>query len=245
MLFHNYAAWKEPYINHNDEKAIGCQFGFDINIVPIKGLRLYGQFGMNQFQTPSELKGGASYIPNSMGGIAGAEYAFSLPIGYLLITGEFMYADPWLYIGYTKGISFYTFRKENVHASSDYDKSLMEYWIANPYGPDSITAFLKTSLIIPHKYKADLTYRFVSKGENEEKFFKATGDYYPSESNPDPAKYKTPSGNPTYFHTLQLMGEYSILQNLHINGGLSWTISHGKINGYSVDFLCGIIYSIR
>ncbi|UTC74080.1 hypothetical protein E4O03_07395 [Treponema sp. OMZ 792] len=248
MIFHNYAAWKEPYVNHvppHDDNSMGCQLGVDINIVPIKGLRLYGQFGMNQFQTPSELAGGASYIPNSMGGIAGIEYAFSLPIAYLVLTGEFMYADPWLYIGMTKDISFYTYRKENVYASSDYDKSLIEYWLANPYGPDSITAFLKTSLILPHKYKADFMYRFVSKGENEEKFFTAEEKYYPSETNPAPAKYKTPSGNPTYFHTLQLTGEYSLLKNLHINGGLSWTIAHGKINGHSVDFLCGIIYSIR
>ena len=246
MVFHNYAAWKEPYANHtDDERSMGCQLGIDINIVPIKGLRLYGQFGMNQFQTPSEIRSGYNYIPNSMGGIAGTEYAFSLPIGYLVLTGEIMYADPWLYIGRTKPISFYTYRKENVHAAENFDKSLIEYWLANPYGPDSITAFLKTSLIFPHKYKADITYRFVSKGENEGKFFAAEKEYYPSKDNPSPAKYKTPSGNPTYFHTLQLMGEYSILQNLHINGGLSWTIAHGKINGHSVDFLCAIIYSIR
>ncbi|UTY23592.1 hypothetical protein [Treponema denticola] len=245
MIFHSYAAWKEPYINHADENSMGCQLGIDINIVPIKGLRLYGQFGMNQFQTPYELKRGYDYIPNSMGGIAGAEYAFSLPIGYLVLAGELMYANPWLYIGWTKEISFYTYRKEIVYASKTYDTSLMEYWLANPYGPDSITAFLKTSLIFPHKYKAELTYRFVSKGENEEKFFKAKEIYYPSETNTAPAKYKTPSGNPTYFHTLQLTGEYSVLQNLHINGGLSWTIAHGKIKGHSVDFLCAIIYSIR
>lgn len=245
MVFHNYAAWNETYVNHTDQNSMGCQLGIDINIVPIRGLRLYGQFGMNQFQTPSELAGGASYIPNSMGGIAGVEYAFSLPIAYLVLTGEFMYADPWLYIGATKDISFYTYRKENVYATSDYDKSLMEYWLANPYGPDSITAFLKVSLTLPHKYKADLTYRFVLKGENEKKFFAADKEYYPSETNPDPAKYKTPSGTPTYFHTFKLSGKYSLLKNLHINGGMSWTIAHGKIKGHSVDFLCGIIYSIR
>ncbi len=247
MIFHNYAAWKEPYVNHEkDDRVIGCQFGFDMNIVPVKNLRLYGQFGMNQFQTPSELKGGASYVPNSMGGLAGIEYIYPIKYGFLVFTAEGMYADPWLYIGFKKHISFYAHRKENVYASKTYEKSEINYWLANPYGPDTITAFFKTALVLPHKYHADFTYRLIAKGENEDKFLKEESDaYYPTKQTPEKAKYKTPSGRAAFFHTLQISAGYTILKGLDINGSFAWTVAHGRVRGHSVAFQTSVIYSIR
>lgn len=248
MIFHNYAAWKEPYVKHGekDDRVIGCQLGLDINIVPVKNVRLYGQFGMNQFQTPSELKGGSSHVPNSMGGLAGIEYIYPIKYGFLVFTAEGMYADPWLYIGYKKHTSFYAHRKENVYASETYDKSEINYWLANPYGPDTITAFLKTALVLPHKYHADFTYRFVAKGENEDKFFGTEGDeYYPTKQTPEMAKYKTPSGKAAFFHTLKISAGYTILKGLDINGSFSWTAANGRVSGHSVAFQTSVIYSIR
>ena len=56
MIFHSHAAWKEDYLPGttpaSENGAVGSQFGITIDAVPIKRLRIYGQFGMNQFQTP-------------------------------------------------------------------------------------------------------------------------------------------------------------------------------------------------
>ncbi|WP_024468518.1 hypothetical protein [Treponema pedis] len=252
MIFHNYAPWKDPYINNNyNGNLIGCQLGFDINIIPVKNLRIYGQFGMNQFQTPSELKGGANNIPNSMGGIAGIEYSIPMQAGYLTLNTEFMYADPWLYIGDTGSKnSFSASRKENVYASKTYDTSEIKTWLTNPYGPDTIAAFFKADFNSPHKYRAAFTYRFLCKGENEEKFFNSIdkGEYYYPihyKEGVKMAKWKTPTGTVSYFHTMQLESSYTIIKNLNINAALSWTIARGKINGHSVDFSTYIMYSLR
>ena len=252
MAFHNYAPWNQPYIKHeNDEDSIGCQLGFDINIVPVKNLRIYGQFGMNQLQTPSELKGGANNIPNSMGGLAGIEYTVPLKPAHLTFTAEFMYADPWLYIGHAgKSNSFYTTRKEIVYASKTYEDSEIKNWVTNPNGPDTIAVFFKADFNAPRKYRASFSYTFLCKGENEEIFFKkADKKYYPSnfpkEEGVKMAKWKTPTGNPAYFHTLELEAYYNIIKNLDLTGSISWTIAHGKVKGHAVYFSTGISYSVR
>lgn len=251
MAFHNYAPWKQPYLKHeHDEDSIGCQLGFDINIVPVKNLRIYGQFGMNQFQTASELKSGANNIPNSMGGLAGIEYTVPLKPAYLTFTAECMYSDPWLYIGHAgKANSFYTTRKEIVYASKTYDDSEIKNWVTNPHGPDTIAVFLKTDFNAPHKYRVSLTYTFLCKGENEELFLNADKKWYPTHFPKDEgiqmAKWKTPTGNPAYFHTLQLEGFYNIIKNLDLNASIQWTIAHGKVKGHSVYFSTGLSYSVR
>ncbi len=258
MIFHNYAAWKQPYVNHQTEEemkhSIGCQLGLDINIVPIRNLRIYNQFGMNQFQTPSEVRMGATNIPNSMGWIAGIEYIFPILKGHLILTGEFEYAQPWLYIGHGGNkVSFYSHREENVYATPTYGESRINYWLANPYGPDTILAFLKLEFASKQsKNKIALLYRFMAKGENEKKFFEyateGVKDYYPTEFGKegyDMAKRKSPSGDPAFFNTLKLSGKYNILKGLDINSSFSWTIVSGRLSGHSIDFSSAISYSIR
>ena len=100
--------------------------------------------------------------------------------------------------------------------------------------------------MLPHKYHADFTYRFVAKGENEDKFFDTKGDeYYPTKQTPEKAKYKTPSGRAAFFHTLQISAGYTILKGLDINGSFSWTAANGRVSGHSVAFQTSVIYSIR
>ncbi len=261
MIFHNYAPWKKAYVGHEyDENSIGCQLGLDINIVPIKNLRIYGQFGMNQFQTPSEIRGGANTIPNSMGGIAGIEYIFPVLDGHLILSGEFEYADPWLYIGLGgHQASFFYYRKENVFASESYEASRIDLWLANPHGPDSIAGLFKIEFIKQRKYNIELLYRFLAKGENEKIFFEKAREnvyYYPSEEKQAKttlsreeslkmARYKTPSKNAIYFNTIGLSGKYNVWKGLDIKAKLSCTIASGKISGKSIDFSTAISYSIR
>lgn len=250
MIFHNYFGWRENTFNgKSSASSVGCQLGVGIDIVPVHGLRIYGQYGQNQFQTSYELKNfpTARNIPNSFGGLAGIEYIRPLSFGHLSVTGEFLYANPWMYIMENKRISLYQRRRDSVAPTGKTDTYIM-MWLANPYGPDTMGAFLQFALTQPKKYSAKLRYRFLVKGENEENFFKDPNNdvYYPSAKQYDPlAQAKTPSANPLYFNTLSLESSYMIIKNLEISGGLNWTIVTGKRRGHAVDLYTGVTYTIR
>jgi len=257
MIFHNFFGWREKTFNANaseesGKSSIGCQFGLGVDIVPVRGLRLYGQYGQNQFQTSFELKRypAARNIPNSLGGLAGIEYIHPFSFGHLSVTGEFLYANPWMYIMENKYISLYHRRRDTV-AGKGKTNSYIEQWVANPYGPDTIGAFLQLVLTEPQKYRAKFGYRFLVKGENEDNFFdpskeKKPGIYYPDANNYEPiAQAKTPSANPSYFHTISLEGSYRVIKPLELNAGLNWTIVAGKKSGHVVDIYSSVKYTIR
>jgi len=259
MIFHNFFGWREKTFNANaseesGKSSIGCQFGLGVDIVPIRGLRLYGQYGQNQFQTSFELKNypAARNIPNSLGGLAGIEYIHPFSFGHFSVTGEFLYANPWMYIMENKHISLYHRRRDTV-AGKGKTNSYIEQWVANPYGPDTIGAFLQLVLTEPQKYRAKFGYRFLVKGENEDNFFDPSkekpgksGIYYPDANNYEPiAQAKTPSANPSYFHTISLEGSYRVIKPLELNAGLNWTIVAGKKSGHAVDIYSSVKYTIR
>lgn len=254
MIFHNHAAWKEDYLPGTTPAsangAVGSQFGITIDAVPIKGLRLYGQFGMNEFQLPSESK---ELTPNSLGGLLGIEYVYPTKIGYLVSSLEGTYANPWYNILSNKKISYCIERTEEYSVNKNLQTNTIRTWISNPYGPDTITAIAQISLVNQKKYSATITYRLVCKGENEENFFDKNkeehpGVYYPKakgHDHPEWVKWRTPSGNPIFFNTLKISGSYNILNNLLIRGAFSWTNATGKVKGNAIDFSASLEYSIR
>lgn len=261
MVFHNYYGWRDPSFNkstagvpNSDEgKAlIGCQIGLSVEIVPIHGLRLYGHYGQNQYQLYFERKNYplARNIPNGLGGSVGIECIHPFSFGHLSVTGEFLYASPWMYIMENKHVSLYHRRRDTI-AGKEKSNDYIMAWIGNPYGPDTMGAFLQISLTEPQKYGAKLGYRFLVKGENEEKFFDSkqeTGKdiYYPPKYHYNPiVDAKTPSGNPAYFHTISLEGSYRVIKQLELNAGLNWTIVSGRKSGHAVDIYSSIKYTIR
>lgn len=225
MAFHNYFGWRDETFNGRPSaSSVGCQLGVGIDIVPVRGLRIYGQYGQNQFQTYYELKNfpEARNIPNSLGGLAGIEYIHPFSFGHLSVTGEFLYANPWMYIMENKRISLYHHRSDPVAPSGKISSPIMMR-LANPYGPDTMGGFLQFALTQLTKYGAKLQYRFLVKGENEEKFFKEPDNdvYYPPAKSYDPlARAKTPSAHPSYFHTISLEGSYTVIKNLELRGAL-------------------------
>ena len=260
MIMHNHAPWHDPWqreskMNSDDEVYTSCQLGITCDIVPIKNLRIYGQFGMNQAQTPSELKSGYSYIPNGMGGLFGVEYVHPISNGYLIATLESSYADPWFYIGKNKWVSFTHYRNENVFSLKSYKDSTINIWLANPYGPDTITFFARLGFNNLNKWKCDFIYRLACKGENEGFFFDKSKEiapnvYYPHSDvanimHPEWARWITPSGNVTYFNTLRLACFYNVIQNFSLRGELNWTIASGKITGHGLDASLTLEYNIR
>ena len=218
MIFHNYYGWREDTFNRrasedSGKSSVGCQLAIGVDIIPVRGLRIYGQYGQNQFQTHYELKNfpDARNIPNSLGGLVGIEYIHPFSFGHLSVTGEFLHANPWMYIMENKFISLYHRRRDPVTLPGKSGDGIMT-WLANPYGPDTLGGIVQFSLTEPKKYRAQFRYRFLAKGENEEKFFDpaqetGTNIYYPPSDRYDSSTdAKTPSGYPTYFHTFSIEG---------------------------------------
>lgn len=257
MIFHNYFGWDDTYFGQSmagsgGQARVGSQLGVNVDLVPVRGLRLYGQYGQNQFQTAFERNNfsDAKNIPNSLGGLCGIEYIHPFTIGHFSVTGEFFYANPWMYIMENKFISLYHRRRDPVTLPGKSGDGIMT-WLANPYGPDTLGGIVQFSLTEPKKYRAQFRYRFLAKGENEEKFFDpaqetGTNIYYPPSDRYDPiTDAKTPSGYPTYFHTFSIEGTYTVLRNLELNGGMHWTIAHGKKGGHALDCYATVKYAVR
>lgn len=261
MIFHNYFGWDDTYFGQSmagsassskGKSRVGSQLGVSVDLVPVRGLRLYGQYGQNQFQTAFERNNfsDAKNVPNSLGGLCGIEYIHPFTIGHFSVTGEFFYANPWMYIMENKFISLYHRRRDPVTLPGKSGDGIMT-WLANPYGPDTLGGIVQFSLTEPKKYRAQFRYRFLAKGENEEKFFDpaqetGTNIYYPPSDRYDPiTDAKTPSGYPTYFHTFSIEGTYTVLRNLELNGGMHWTIAHGKKGGHALDCYAAVKYAVR
>ena len=255
MIFHNHFGWldtsfRESTAGAGGKSLVGCQIGVGIEVVPVRGLRLYGQYGQNQLQTYWELRDSptARYVPNGLGGLCGIEYLYPFTFGHLSVTGEFLYASPWMYIMENKHISLYY---QRINRGSD-SRSIM-MWVANPYGPDTMGAFLQVSLTEPQKYRAKLGYRFLVKGDIDDNFFDPSKEkpgkphiYYPSSDYYEPiAQAKTPSGNPAYFHTISLAGSYRVIKQLELNAGLNWTIVSGRKSGHAMDIYSSVTYTVR
>ena len=250
MIMHNHAPWYDPWqredkMKSSDEVYTSCQLGITLDVVPIKNLRLYWQYGQNQVQTVSELRGGHNYIPNGIGTLFGAEWVQPIKTGYLVATLEGLYTVPWLFIGQNKYVSFTHYRKENVSSLKSYGDSKIDIWLASPYGPDTAAFFARLGFVELNKWEAYLGYRFVAKGENEENFFDPKKEIAPNVyytfsdvakvKHSDWARWNTPSGHATYFNTFKASFAYNIVKNLHLRGELAWTIASGKKQGHALD----------
>lgn len=260
MIMHNHAPWYDPWqredkLEYQDDVYTSCQLGITLDVVLCRGLRLYAQYGQNQLQTPSELKGGAGFIPNGMGGLCGIEWVQGIKAGYLIATLEGVYALPWYYIGKNKWVSFTHWRRENVSSLREYKNSTINIWLANPYGPDTIAFFARLGYVSPDMWGVDFLYRLVVKGENEANFFDKSKELYPDIYYPfsdrasliykDWALWMSPTGNPIYFNTLKCAFSYNILSNLVLKGYLSWSIASRKIYGHNIDGSISLEYGIK
>jgi len=250
MIMHNHAPWYDPWqredkMKNSDDIYTSCQLGITLDVVPIKNLRLYWQYGQNQVQTASEKKGGYNYVPSGIGTLFGGEWVQPTSQGYLVATLEGLYTLPWLFIGQNKYVSFTHYRKENVSSLKSYADSKIDIWLASPYGPDTAGFFARLGFVKINKWEVSFLYRFLAKGENEEHFFDPSKEiapnvYYTFSSlakvkHSDWATWSTPSGNPTYFNTLKASFFYQLINNFSLKGYLAWTVARGKRNGTAYD----------
>lgn len=239
MIFHSYAGWRDDYGTNEDSDPVGSEFVISADFVPHPGVRLYGQFVMNQFQTSYERDNfaDADVTPNSLGGLVGIEVAHSYRSGFLIATVEGVYANPWLYILSGRDISYQWTRKELV-APSGYTGKAVQGWLGTPFGPDTMAIALQVKYDEPLDYSLRFGYRFLCKGENDAAFLGSTGSWYPSSVSE--AEIDTPSGSDSMQHSVCVAADKFIGERLEIQGKLGYSYRTGTVRAGSVEASCAV-----
>ncbi len=228
MIYHNYAGWRDraAYGTVNTS-PVGTQFGASVEWVPIPGVKVYGQYAMNQFQTTyelSEYSSTASYIPNSLGGLLGAEWILPDGTGFWVVSAEGSYANPWLYVLENGAISYVWARRELV-APNGHTSEWIYGWTGNPYGPDTVSGVLDVRYDIPLSRRLGLSYRIVVQGSNGTAFLDNLREKTGTEWYPDTlsqATIRTPSGKTAVQHALRLSGAATLSERLEAEADLSY-----------------------
>lgn len=259
-IFHNYSAWR-TYANYNKSTAngvsntyngtsrIGSYFGLTFDVNPWKYLRLYGLFGMNQFQTTYEREmypEVAGKIPNSLGFQGGMETYLPYKEGYFILGFEGLYTNPWMYISEDADWSFYQTRYDIIKNTN----TPIFSWIGSPFGPDAIGFSSTVGYDFGSLWSVNLVYQYIKKGEQSFSLFSSVdgsgkNNYYPSSV--EEATQKSPTGIPQTTHTVALSGSYSPLNWIDISLKLGYTFidcfNHQKDilkSGLEVSCSCSI-----
>jgi hypothetical protein len=208
---------------------IGSYFGAKIEFQPLKFLRFYGLFVMDQFQLPvEESHWKETLTPNAMAFQAGFEAAVpAFGRGHWRFGLEGVYVQPYMYVLWDKKWSFY----KEVPEVSQMD---LRYWTGTPFGPDSIAGALWLGYgDIPSRWSLELGFVFSAQGKRSGfDIFKDDG-YRPTHKVYDVTV--PPTGTPVYTYTAKLLGSWSPAEwvDLAVQPGYRIVNNYGHIQGDS------------
>ena len=218
MSFINPLGIFHAYEMHNHYDWISY-FAFKLNYVPIKNLRIYLLYSMDEHQLFTEDTSAPDSAPEAKSLQGGVELQFPIRNGFLRFNLEGYYADPYFMI------------KESPNWSLVSAKDGAYEWFGSPIGPDSVAGKFHAEYEQPGKFSVGLNYIFAARGEFSQKdIFKEwrRGNYvnpsegewiYPAKKTDGSyneeygRKYKTPhtsAGNkPEYDNIIYLRASYS------------------------------------
>ena len=225
-IFHGSAPWRDY---DSDDAHNGEFMGLRLEWTPVRYLRLFGTFAMNQYQVPYEKRDFAdSLTPNSLGGQGGFEAMIPAFDGYINIAAEGYYAQPTLYIKQSPDWSFFRTYTDNIG-----DNSVFYEWTGSPFGPDTIAGELSVGYENPGVWSVDLIYLFLCQGNYAEKsifydeasktwYSSTDGDNddisgddhtpdnwpYPTTTNGKASDEQTPTGVAKYTHRISVRGKW-------------------------------------
>jgi hypothetical protein len=206
---------------------IGSYFGAKIEFQPVRYLRIYGLFAMDQFQLPIEESNWKEGLtPNGMAFQAGFEAALpAFDRGHWRFGLEGVYVQPYMYVLWDKKWSFY---KE----VPEVERMDLCYWTGTPFGPDSIAGALWLGYEdIPLKGSLELGLVFSAQGKRSGfDIFKDDG-YRPTHKVYDVTV--PPTGTPVYTYTVKLLGSWSPAgwADLAMQPGYRIVTNYGHIPG--------------
>ena len=143
----------------------------ELDWTPRPGLRVYGQFAMDQLSTVFEQKAyGADSEPNAMGWLGGVEFLRPAGSGSWSASVEAAYTDPWLYIREHPLVSFVSTRRVHSEAKKQVLGDRNYYFANTPlgysYGPDVVVASARLSYTRPEAWSVYGEHRLLLDGEN-------------------------------------------------------------------------------
>ncbi len=227
-IMHGYAAWRDYGYN----EAYTCDyFGLKFNLVPARYWRVYGLFAMSQFQTPYELDiAGDDVTPNGLGGQLGFESYLPAGDGYVHITFDSCYTQPYLYIREAAEWSLVRYYRENMGST----KYVFYEWVGSPFGPDTISAELTAGYEVPAKWSVNLAYLFMVQGEKadlSQDCFREDGCWvFPTTWSE--ANETTPSCVPKYTNRISVRGSVQATPYLNFTFQPSYVIIN---NNYHIS----------
>ena len=147
------------YHNYNNRSMFNAFLYLDMNILIIKNLEFYGQFGMDQARAPNE----NDWQSDSMGFVTGLSYTHPIADGTLKVYAEYTKTMPLLYR--RDKVDFIRVYRYNAVDSSDaYFVDYFDY-IGFPYGGDCRMLELKGEYTSIENWNATVFSRFVQKEE--------------------------------------------------------------------------------
>ena len=141
----------------------------ELALRPLPGLEIYGHFAMDQIQSGLERERGTyvNYEPEAFGYLAGARYTMPIAPGWITMGTEWVFTDPWMFLGRTR-LQSLTYRRrvqaENVDPNGT--KIIVERSLGYPEGSDYYGITLYTDAVLWTHYRLTAQARYAVKGEN-------------------------------------------------------------------------------
>jgi hypothetical protein len=192
----------------NGHSRIGSYFGVKLEFQPVRHLRFYALFVMNQFNLPMKKTHWEDTLyPDAAGFQAGTEYTLPVRGGHWEFGLEGVYTYPYLYVLWDKGHSFY----KEVPEMSDSTYKL-RYWTGTPFGPDTIAGALWAGFRSTEQWYAGLSFVVSAQGKRSSLDIFDLDDDVEHTYRPSHAVFNVtvpPTGTPILTYTVTLRGEYS------------------------------------
>lgn len=221
-IYHGMAPWRDYEDTKSDSESHTCAYMcFKLSYVPVDGVRIYGLFAQDQYQTEFEMKNWPDNdTPNGLGGQLGTELYIPCGEGYVHACLEGYYADPYLYIKEDPNWSLVRTYSENING-----KNIFYEWVGSPFGPDTIAGELSVGYEVPQKFSVDAKYLYMCRGEmsgtsvfNEDYWggqktatLESGTDGYAAWAFNKSGKRKdtTPTGTPEYVNRISVKGTWN------------------------------------
>jgi hypothetical protein len=245
-IYHSFAAYSEygDYTDDlpngepisDDDSRIASFFGMKLEVQPVKHLRLYTLWALNELQTAGEKQDDPDALkPDSMALQGGFEVILPAGGAYWSFGAEAVYTFPYVYVLRGKTWSFY--KPGTAQSGED-----VRFWTGTPFGPDTAAGVFWAGYHKP-RWSLSGTFVFAAQGERSGLDIFDRNDYHPWRTwEEDTTNYKkalnetrlvSPSGTPALVSQFGLAFKWSPRTWLSLSLEPAYTVinNYGHIEG--------------
>jgi hypothetical protein len=203
-IYHNFMDWTHA----------SSILSIEVTVNPWKYCRAYGQFIFTRVPVDYEQRVyGDTENPFGRGYLLGTEAQIPLGSGYLGLTAEFYYTDPFLYVRETPYTSYAWHRRVLSNVLGSGATAVVSKPLGYAYGTDAYNVYAALSYEMTDQLWAILSGNWATLGQNGIDSAFQRGDAA--------VKMTTPTGVPEYRFELALDAQWRLLEWLKLSGGLS------------------------